>query len=55
MEHAHEQTCLSAGTIANNNQLATDFRHLRNVSISAKVENELWWSDGVRRQWSRDR
>ena len=33
---SHEQTSLSASTVTNNNQLATDFRHLRDVSMTVQ-------------------
>lgn len=50
---SHEQTGLSTGTVTNNDQLATDFRHLGDGSIaiqiwvmsgSGEVENGEWTS-----------
>lgn len=32
---SHEETGLSTGTVTNNDQLATDFRHLRDGSTGA--------------------
>jgi hypothetical protein len=37
----HEQACLSTSTVTNNDQLATDFRHLRNKSTAVRQGGRL--------------
>lgn len=40
MRHSHEQTGLSTGTVTDDDQLATDFRHLRDGSTGTEGGRE---------------
>lgn len=48
----HEQTGLSAGTVTDNDQLATDLRHLRDRSMRSEIKSgELYGRERVQRVW----
>lgn len=41
-EDSHEKTSLSTGTVTNNDQLATDFRHLRERVNERRDPGKVW-------------
>jgi len=48
-KNLHEQAGLSASTVTNNDQLATDFRHLRRLSMAFQYSSECSGSEEVQR------